>query len=284
MMTTKTNSTQLLWNEPEEPTAVPCMFCGMELRHRPLMNPFDNTKVFRWLSYSRCGCSKSQEHWARVDEEERQAKEKEVVQASEQKRIDKVERLFKTSKLPARFGDRTFDNYITTSENKEAYGSALDYAENFKQKKSQGQGLLLSGTVGTGKTHLAAAITLRLIESGQSVIFGTVTTLLGRIRETYAKNSEFDEREIIDQLTSVSLLVIDDLGKEKPTEWVEQTLYEIINTRYEHNMPLIITSNISLKEVRDRYENNGPAIESRIIEMCRGIRMIGKDYRKGRLG
>ena len=280
---TKSDSFQRRWVEPEEPKPVSCVFCGAELRYRPLFNPFDKSKVFRWLSPPQCECPKSKEHWAKIEEEERQRKEEEEASERERLRIKKAEQLFAMSKLPARFTDRTFENFITTSDNQEAFKIALDYAENFREKKASGQGLLFSGTVGTGKTYLAAAITLRLVENCQSVIFGTVTTLLGRIRQTYTKNSEFDEREIIDQLTNVSLLVIDDLGKEKPTEWTEQMLYEIINARYENNMPLVITTNISLKEIRERYENNGPAIESRIIEMCQGIRMIGKDFRKKRL-
>jgi DNA replication protein DnaC len=77
--------------------------------------------------------------------------------------------------------------------------------------------------------------------------------------------------------------VIDDLGKEKPTLWVEQMVYEIINGRYEDNKPVIITTNTSLVGIQDQYDKNGPAIVSRIVEMCQGVKMDGADWRKGRL-
>lgn len=247
------------------------------------MHPIMTDRVWIWLPPSRCECPRSIEHWARVDEEERREQEVREAREREIERLKTIERAFKKSQLPARFQQRTFENFKETPANRQAFRDALDYAENFEHKLSAGQGLIFSGTVGTGKTYLAAAITLYLLNQCCSVVFGTVTSLLGRIRQTYDEDAQETERQVIDQLINVSLLVIDDLGKEKPTAWVEMMLYEIINARYEANKPLIITTNTSLKEIQDRYENTGPAIVSRIIEMCQGVRMDGADWRKERL-
>ena len=77
-----------------------------------------------------------------------------------------------------------------------------------------------------------------------------------------------------------SLLVLDDLGKEKPSEWVEETLYEIINARYVRRLPVIITTNVGLKAVETRYPWNGEAIVSRLFEMCAGVKVGGDDWRR----
>ncbi|OPX87756.1 MAG: DNA replication protein DnaC [Pelotomaculum sp. PtaB.Bin104] len=266
-----------------EPEPVTCAFCGTELRHKPLMHPIIADRVWLWVPPSRCTCEKATEHWARVDEEERQEQEAREAREREIERRKTVERLFRTSQLPVRFQQRTFENFKETPANKQALEIALDYAERFEHKFLAGQGLIFTGTVGTGKTHLAAAITLHLLNQCRSVILGTVTSLLGRIRQTYDDDARETERQVLDQLIDVSLLVIDDLGKEKPTPWVEQMLYEIINARYEANKPLVITTNTSLKDIEARYKNTGPAIVSRIIEMCQGVRMDGADWRKSRL-
>jgi DNA replication protein DnaC len=75
-------------------------------------------------------------------------------------------------------------------------------------------------------------------------------------------------------------LVLDDLGKEKPSEWAEEKLYEIVNARYVRSLPIIITTNVGLKAVEARYPWNGEAIVSRLFEMCRGAQLGGEDYRR----
>jgi len=247
------------------------------------MNPILSDQVWIWLNPLRCDCPKAVEHWARVDEEERKKREVREAREREAERLKTIERLFRASQLPARFRERTFENFKETPENEGPLKIARNYAETFGDKLSGGQGLMFTGDVGVGKTHLAAAITLHLLNQGYGVIFGTVTTLLGWIRQTYDDDARESERQVIDQLVYASLLVIDDLGKEKPTPWVEQMLYEIINSRYEANKPLIITTNTSLREIEARYENTGRAIVSRIVEMCQGVRMEGQDWRKSRL-
>lgn len=272
-------------NQISEPDPKKCQFCGNILPWRPLEHPLITGKVLVWLKPFRCECPESEIYWEKYDREEAERLAEEQRKESERERMEKVKRLFRRSQLPERFKLRTFENYILlgNKEQELALRTAEKYVLKFNEIRAQGTGLIFTGQVGTGKSHLAAAITMALIESGYSVIFGTVTSLLGHIKATYDEDNKITERQIMDQLINVSLLVIDDLGKEKPTPWVEQMLYEIINTRYENNRPVIITSNIDISEISDNYPRTGQAIESRIIEMCHGVRCEWEDYRKSRL-
>ena len=192
-------------------------------------------------------------------------------------RMEKIQKLFEISSLPERFNTRTFATFEQDKYNRHAFETAYHYAENFKDTQD---GLIFRGSVGTGKTHLAAAIAIHLLNTQIPVVFGTATKLLGRIRQTYSEYSVTTERDIINSLATVDLLVVDDLGKENPTAWVQQTLYEVINTRYENNKPLIVTTNTKMKALADRMPEVGEAIVSRLLEMCHGVELGGPDRRK----
>jgi len=145
---------------------------------------------------------------------------------------------------------------------------------------------LLTGTYGTGKTHLAAAICHELIKQGYQPIFGTMITLLGKIKATYSddESAETEER-IINTYLNCDLLIIDDLGKEKVSEWTLEKLYYVINSRYEDCLPIVITTNYDPEKlvrrltVKDNFET-AEAIVSRICETCIGVKMNWADQRK----
>ena len=115
----------------------------------------------------------------------------------------------------------TFDRTLETSENRQALARVRKYAEEFSRDSG---GLFLTGPVGTGKTHMAACLVNELIGREIRVLFGNVLDLLGRLRRSYDEDAQEEEWRILDELATVPLLVIDDLGKEKVSEWVEQTL------------------------------------------------------------
>ncbi|WAH39199.1 ATP-binding protein [Alicyclobacillus dauci] len=220
----------------------------------------------------RCTCPEAQEHWRKFDERLKAEEEFRL----ENERRERIRALFTQSLLPERWKTRTFEAFQVTPENRQAYEMAKAYARDFEP--SSPHGLILSGRVGRGKTHLCAAIAMELLSREHSVIFGTVTNLLAQIRNTYSDDKE-TELKVFQRLTRCRLLVIDELGKEKVTEWVEQTVYEIINTRYEHNKPILVTTNMDVFKLPQKYPNNGEAILSRILEMCRGVQMDGPDWR-----
>ncbi|MGB9813502.1 MAG: ATP-binding protein [Thermovenabulum sp.] len=264
-----------LVDDPRYPPE-PCPHCGRLLKYKAY-------SIFGKLfgtHLESCNCPGT------IAERERFLQEQLEKQREEEnrRRMERIERLFSQSRLGRRFRQRTFETFEIRDYNKKALEIALDYAKNFDNYKEKGEGLYITGGYGVGKTHLAAAIANYLIQNLKAtVIFGNVTTLLGRIRYAYSDSSQYEEDQIMKELYDVDLLIIDDLGKEKPTEWVEEKLYTVINQRYEDYKPIVVTSNLELEVIEQRLENCGGAIVSRIIEMCRGIKIVGSDFRKEKL-
>lgn len=191
----------------------------------------------------------------------------------------RAEKLLESSRLGQRFKNRRFETFQVTSDNSHAYEKCLNYTRHFKN--GIGKGLLLAGDCGTGKTHLAVAIINALIEKGIPGVFVTVPELLQKIRESYSKTASVSSADIINLVKTAELLVLDDLGAEKPNEWTEEQFYVVINARYENELPTIITTNhTNIKELKARI---GARSFSRIIEMCDGVECQGTDYRERKL-
>lgn len=152
--------------------------------------------------------------------------------------------------------------------------SMKKYVDNFPKYKETGQGLLLYGSVGTGKTYYAAAIANALIDQGYSV----QATNFGRI--TNALQGQWGGRQsFIDKLTRNALLIIDDLGAERRTEYMQEIVYNVIDERYNSGLPFIITSNLSLDEIKNASEINLKRIYDRILEKCHPVKIEGVSRR-----
>jgi len=148
-----------------------------------------------------------------------------------------------------------------------------------------GSGLYLYGRVGAGKTIYAASVLMELkrisyLSENSKYIEGQfikVTKLLEDLRASFNADNAGTSQTIIDQCIDTDVLILDDIGSQKVTDWVRNTLYLIIDSRYENLKPTIFTSNGSLNELADQYEDN--RIPSRISEMCRIKHFTNKDYR-----
>jgi DNA replication protein DnaC len=165
-------------------------------------------------------------------------------------------------KIPERYKDAKLEDVP------ERVKSAFN--ETIKNQK----GLYIYGGVGTGKTHIAYAIQKRWYELGQLSLFWNMTELIDEIRSDFNRT----EKEFIGEsvLNYQKLLFLDDIGAEKPTEWVEEKIYLIVNKRYNDMLPTIFTSNLGINELSDRV---GDRIASRIVEMCEIINLEGEDRR-----
>ena len=211
-------------------------------------------------------------------------REEEQRRKREQCRL-KIEELLGSSGIKARFATRTFESYEETPENKLALALAKKYTRKFAEYFRRGYGIYFEGTKGTGKTHLAVAIALQLIREGVPVVFRTSIDLLAELRETYDRRSGHDEKKIIQAYATVDLLIIDDLGKERPSEWTVDRLFAIINERYENMKPIIITTNYNQSELIKRLTPPGgdsktaEAIISRLKECTGAVTMMGQDWR-----
>lgn len=190
-------------------------------------------------------------------------------------RIKKVNSLLNNNGMPPLFKKKNFDNYDKT-KNPIAFNQAKVFVDNFPKSK----GLLLIGSVGVGKTHLAASIVNELNNKLYSCYFGNIVDIMGFIKSTYNKNSLLTESEAINIMTEqIDLLVIDDLGKENNSEHNLALLYQIINKLYENEKPLVITSNFGAVDLNKKLGERSQAIISRISSMCSPVRLGGKDWR-----
>lgn len=136
------------------------------------------------------------------------------------------------------------------------------------------------GVVGSGKTYEAVGLAKTAIEDGTEVAFFSTAKLFEALRKY---NPQDSSDNTMSMLRNRAVLIIDDLGKEKLTEWKYEQLFDIIDHRYGYNKTTIITSNYDLEELAERYGDNvsGQAIVSRIAEMCEQVDMGGKDRRLG---
>lgn len=183
--------------------------------------------------------------------------------------------LLEKSRIDKRFCLRTFENFNTYDNiTTEAKTKALDYANNIEKYLETGTNLIIEGAgkVGTGKTHLACAIAQAVMQKGIPAKFINVVSMIAEIKESFQ----------IKNFTDVEVLIIDDLGKEKGTEWVCETVYGIINKRYEQMKPTIITTEKPMAAMTSHYDDKGKAILSRISEDFYLIRLNGNDYRQRR--
>jgi DNA replication protein DnaC len=271
----------------EAPETTSCRFCGSNIEPTAVcINISGMIKKIIWRNEQRCNCDESKKYWYIYDEEEKEERNRILKEEEEKKCKEKISKMINYSNLGERFRNRTFSTFKIKNFNIEAYKEAKKYADKFSDYMMVGRGIFFSGNTGTGKTHLAAAICLELVKHDYQPVFGTLIALLDKIRFTY--NEEYinhSEERILDQYVNCDLLVIDDLGKERATEWAIEKLYYIVNARYEKNLPIVITSNYEIRKLIERLtiKNNieaAEAIVSRLCEMCIGVRMNGEDHRK----
>ena len=146
------------------------------------------------------------------------------------------------------------------------------------------QGLIFMGTVGVGKTHLAVSILKGLTERGFTCLFYEFGTLLKEIQDSYNSNTRTSELGVLAPVLNAQILVLDELGASKPTDWVRDTMAHIINTRYNDQKLTIFTTNYLDERKNDREETLedriGVRLRSRLFEMCRTVEITGRDYRR----
>lgn len=191
---------------------------------------------------------------------------KNVEEQDRKRQIALNESVMRNAEIPQRFASRTLENYdAKLPGQKSALKAATEYADRFDDGLKLGRSLIFCGTAGTGKTHLAVGIAKRVIASGKSATFTTAMDAIRTVRETYRKNSEITERQAIQRFAQADLTIIDEVGSQLGTDAEKVTLFDLINARYERERPMIVLSNLTLKEVEqymgarafDRLRENG---------------------------
>ena len=170
----------------------------------------------------------------------------------------------------------TFERFL--NEEGQSYKVAYNYAKNFEQMKEDNVGLLFYGDVGSGKTYLACSIANELIEREQvKVKIMNLSQVINQIQKSAFK---LDSNEIINKLSNIPLLILDDLGIERDTSYAREQVYNIINSRYLKGRPTIFTTNLSLEIIQNpNIELEYQRIYSRILEMTIPVKVTGEDFR-----
>ncbi len=189
---------------------------------------------------------------------------------------------FDSVRLPKRYDGFHFGNYKPQNQSQTiALKSAMNFAMEYP---AVDRGLLLMGSVGVGKTHLAVSILKGLTERGFSCLFYEFSSLLKEIQDSYNPNTHASELGVLAPVLNAEVLVLDELGASKPTDWVRDTMAHVINSRYNERKFTIFTTNYLDVRANDREETIedriGVRVRSRLFEMCRTILIDGKDFRK----
>ena len=167
----------------------------------------------------------------------------------------------------------TFEN--DDRQNAKLSDAMMNYVKNFTDLKKQGKGLLLSGTVGTGKTYYAACIANALIDKGYRVKMTNFASLTNIIQGKFEGKQEF-----INSLNGYQLLIIDDLGAERKSEFMQEMVFNIIDSRYRAGLPFIITTNLTLDEIKKPQSIEYSRIYDRILERCFPVQVNGASRRR----
>src|SRR5688572_12312678 len=194
-----------------------------------------------------------------------------------------ADRLLASARIPPRFARASLDNFdhdMDTQGN--AWRKATAFVEAFPVVD---HGLLLYGPHGVGKTHLAVGILKSVVRSkGARAFFFETRELLRLVRDTYNRSVEETEMEVLKPLLDADLLVLDDLGAERTSEWVQETLGLVVNTRYNARRPTVFTSNLvdspDNTDPRSFIFQLGARTRSRLIEMCDWVEIQGVDVRE----
>lgn len=224
--------------------------------------PFDPKKKVRVKMPVSCRCRA----------EKRKQEEQMLMQDREMKAAESLKR---QSLMDERLRDISFYGFQQTKDNAYNLKLCLRYAKHFDEMLAKNQGLLFYGGVGTGKTFAAACIANHLLSLRVPVVMTSFVKLL----ESMQGFSE-DDSALIARLNRAKLLIIDDLGAERSTDFALEKVYDIVDSRYRAKLPIILTTNLSMTELKESTDIRYTRIYDRIFEMCYPMQFKGQSWRK----
>jgi DNA replication protein DnaC len=187
-------------------------------------------------------------------------------------------RLFSEAAIPPALLECGFENYAT-----EGRSESVQYAKLAARKAAEtGSSLVLAGAVGTGKTHLAAAIAKTALNQGRPVFFISAIGYLEHLKSTFEEKQNGLYMKMIGHVKSISCLVIDDFGTERSSAWTIERLYDVLNTRIEHKLQTIITTNFVNAPALIKRMSSDPLGAERIVSRLLSFGWLaieGEDYR-----
>lgn len=204
---------------------------------------------------------------------ERKAAEAEKKSDESRKEMDRITALRRMSLMDARFGGARFDCYMETSYNAKALRLAKRYVEKFDELAKKNQGLLFWGDVGTGKSYTAACIANALLDRCVPVVMTSFIKLLDAI------SAGSTDAAILAQLEHAKLLIFDDLGAERNTQYALERVYNFIDSRYRSQLPMLLTTNLTLQQMMEEQDTQYRRIYDRLLEVCYPVQFTGPSFR-----
>ncbi len=260
MITTKIQGTDFTYNKEthyEKDGHIYCKTCNERIDGKPI--PMLDKKLM--IIRNACKCDRDRA-------EQEKLREKQIEQ----------DRLRKNCFISKNQIAYTFENADEDTD-KEIIKKTKNYVKHFEEMRKDNVGLLLYGNVGSGKTYIACSIANAIItEYSYNVKMRNFAQILNDLQKG---GFTLDRNEYIEQITNPALLILDDFGIERNTEYALEQIYNVINARYLKARPTIITTNLNFKDIEQEQEDIMLGrIYSRIIEMCLPLRVIGLDRRK----
>lgn len=240
-----------------------CKVCGERTEREiyfPLMDGSGATK--KKMVHCMCRCER----------EKREEMDRRLKYEEERRQIENLKQL---SLLDAKSKSVCFSTYQVNQENTRAFGIAKRYVDNFTEMYKKNHGLLFWGDAGTGKSYTAAAIANELMERLQPVIMTSFVKLLQDMH-----GFDGDEGGYMICLNRAKLLIIDDLGAERGTDYALEKVYDIIDSRYRSGKPAIFTTNLTMRQMKECADIRYNRIYDRIFEMCYPVKFDGLSWRK----
>ncbi|MFZ0092192.1 MAG: ATP-binding protein [Solirubrobacteraceae bacterium] len=177
--------------------------------------------------------------------------------------------------IPRRYRDVAFERPPVNEIDPAIVAATRRFAATIDEQLDAGRGLWFMGPPGTGKTSLAMLVSKAASDAGRSVAIYSLPRLLNEIRDIH--RSDRSHIDLLDRLTQIDLLHIDDVGAQRSTDWVLEELYSIVNARYEDRRSVVITTNILDRDAL--CEQIGARTVSRLTEMCDELPLLGHDHR-----
>lgn len=228
------------------------------------------------LDWSGGKTKKKVRYMCRCRKEEKDAYERRMKFEEDQRSIEELRQL---SLMDTHLKRACFMDYIVTDENRKVFGIAKRYVENFNEIFYKGngvlKGILFWGGVGTGKSYTAAAIMNELLNQMQPVVMTSFIKLLDEIGCLNNDTSGYMVR-----MNQAKLLIIDDLGAERGTDFALEKVYDIVDSRYRTGKPTILTTNLELSHMKNCEDIRYSRIYDRIFDMCYPVKMGGLSWRK----
>ena len=239
-----------------------CSVCGeptQKILPFPLMDGSEGTRDMK--VHIMCSCEKKER-----DAYDREQKRQEEMRV--------VEGLRKLSLMDDKLSQARLESFTETDDNARLLKIVRNYIVNFEKMYEDNQGLLLWGPVGTGKSYAAAVIANELLDRRTSVVMTSFIKILKEV------GTFDDDNGKIEKMNQSKLLIIDDLGAERGTDYSLERVYDIIDSRYRSNKPIILTTNLTMEQMKNCEDIRYNRIYDRIFEMCYPVKVSGLSWRK----